>query len=276
VIAEVLKSVQRLPSLPAVVLELLASLNDDSLSLDSLARKISLDQALSASVLRVANSSFYGRPGQVMSARDGIAMLGLRTVRQLVLTASLIKSVDGPMQGSFDLTTYWRHAIGTALCARALAAHLGENPEQAYTAGLLHDIGRLVLATRFAERYAQVTAWRAANDGYLLAAEQEVLGFDHAVVGEALVRHWRLPAAIGQAALSHQQPGAGTGHRLAQVIHVADAVAHALDLSGQSDDLVPAILVPVWNELELSDDTMYKIFARVEQQFEAATAVLTG
>ncbi len=275
-IADVLKAVKRLPSLPVVVLELIASLDDDKVSLDSLARKIEMDQALSASVLRVANSSFYGRQGQVMSARNGITVLGLRTVRQLVVTASLIKGFDNPAQASFDLSAYWRHAIATALCARALAERLGENPDQAYTAGLLHDIGRLVLATQFAERYAQVVAYRVAHDAYLLDAEQEVLGFDHTVVGEALARHWRLPHALAQAALCHHNPGAGSAHRLAQLIHVADAMAHALDLSGQVDDLVPAIRPSAWNELQLTDAAMYKIFAQVEKQFEAAKAVIAG
>lgn len=158
--SQVLEAVDSLPSLPAVVLELIASLDDDDDDADSdvLAGKIALDQALSAKALRLANSPFYGLRREVMSVRDAVAVLGFRTLRNLATTAALVDAFGRNGNPSFGFLAFWRHSVGTALCARSLVSHLGMRADVAYTAGLVHDIGRLVLATRFADAYGDVMA----------------------------------------------------------------------------------------------------------------------
>jgi len=277
---EVLHKIHALPSLPAVVLELLTSLDQENVNLDTLARKISLDQALAAKTLRLANSSFYGMQRQVTTIGEAIAVLGIQTVRNLATTAALIGSFPGDTSTAFDFITFWRHAIGTALCARSLAAQLGLNPEQAYIAGLLHDIGRLVLVTQFASHYAAMAGPDDVNTADITQAERAVLGLDHAMVGEALARHWKFPDLIQQAIAQHHSPETPSTHDippLARVIHVANALAHALDMPTEQDSALPHL--PQFEEvncehLGLNEAMLLKVFQEAQSQLEGACSVL--
>lgn len=272
---EILRKIHNLPSLPTVVMELLASLDQEDMNIDALAQKITQDQALTAKTLRLANSSFYGMAHQVTTIREAIAILGFRTVRSLATTAALIGTLAGSTHSSFNATPFWRHAIATAVCARELAVHLNVNPEHAYTAGLLHDIGRLVLVTQFQPNYEATMAHRTQHDCRLLDAEHAVLGVDHALVGHLLTQHWKFPEAMQQAVACHHSALVQDMQTLSLVILAADAIAHALDLSMDEDDLVPPIPVGLWKQLGLDEEALRKVFETAEKQFEGASLVLS-
>ena len=271
---QVLAKIHQLPSLPVVVLALLTSMGQEDVNIDAVANKIAQDQALAARVLRLANSSFYGMVKQVSSIHEAITILGFRTVRSLATTAALIGSFRGQGAASFDATPFWRHAIAAAVCARALASHLGINPEFAYTAGLLHDIGRLVLVTQFQAGFESAMAYRARHDCPLLEAEQAVLGIDHARVGEVLMTHWKFPEDMQQALAHHHSPLVGREPMLAVIVIAADAIAHALDLSGNEDDLVPSLPSGLWTQLGLNEATLFDVFKQTEKQFNLISPVL--
>ncbi len=272
---EVLRRIHNLPSLPAVVMELLANLDQEDVNIDTLTQQIAQDQALTAKTLRLANSSFYGMAHQITTIQEAIAILGFRTVRGLATTAALIGTFAAGKHTSFNAAPFWRHAIATAVCARALAVHLNHNPEQAYTAGLLHDIGRLVLVTQFQPNYEATMTHRAQHDCSLLEAEHAVLGMDHAAVGHALTRHWKFPEAMQQAVACHHASPVQSMPPLSLVILAADAIAHALDLSMDEDDLVPPIPTGLWMHLGLDEKTLLSVFETVEKQFEGTSLVLT-
>jgi putative nucleotidyltransferase with HDIG domain len=227
----VLENIHRLPSLPSVVNELILALSDDALSVDKLAHGIEKDQALSARALRVANSPFYGMPKPVSSIHDAIVVLGFRAVSSLVTTAALTEFFKTPSLAWFDQSTFWRHSLGTAVSARRLAGLAGLDPETGFTAGLLHDIGRLMLVVCCARQYEAVVAWRNHEDAYFLDAEREVLGVTHAQAGEALARHWNFAPEIQVAVATHHVPVAGPRASYADLAHVADILAHGLDLA---------------------------------------------
>jgi putative nucleotidyltransferase with HDIG domain len=273
-VEEVTARIHNLPSLPAIVAELLESVNQQDVNIDALAAKISRDQALAAKTLRLANSSFYGLPHKVTSIQDSIAVLGLRSVRTLVTAAAVTGNFVNKPGGAFNFQAFWRHCIGTALAAKALAQYLDVSAENAFTAGLLHDIGRLVLVTRFPEHYAAVLAYRARTDCHLLSAENEVLGLDHAMVGHALAQHWKFAPLILEAIAGHHAPGETGPGSLAGVIHVADAIAHALDLSGEENDMVPQLSGAVWNRLGLAQAAYTRVFQETESQFEGICQIL--
>jgi len=275
-LADVLPAVNKLPSLPTVVMELLASLDQEDINIEALAAKITQDQALTAKTLRLANSSFYGMAHQITTIAEAIAILGFRTVRGLVTTAALIDTFSNQAPGHLRFTPFWRHSIAAAVCARQLAVHLKLNAEQAYTAGLLHDIGRLVLATEFPREFEEVMTYRALHDCTPLAAELAVLGIDHATVGQVLTQHWRFPLVMQQAVASHHAPAVPEGQPLTLAIQVADALAHALDLSGDEDDLVPMVPRGAWQQLGLSDATLMTVMANSEKQFEGASLAINS
>lgn len=273
-LSNVLPAVNKLPSLPTVVMELLASLDQEDINIDALAAKISQDQALTAKTLRLANSSFYGMAHQITTIAEAIAILGFRTVRSIATTAALIGTFATQAPGLFRFAPFWRHSIGTAVCARELAAHLKLNAEQAYVTGLLHDIGRLVLVTQFSAAFEGVMAYQVQHDCTLAQAEFAVLGVDHAMVGQALTQHWKFPPSMQQAVAGHHTQTVPQGQPLTLVIQFADAMAHALDFSSDDDDQVPLLPDAAWQQLGLSDATLLAVMADSEKQFEGASMVL--
>lgn len=276
VMDDVVAVIHRLPSLPTVVMELMASIDQDDVDIDTLALKIAQDQALTAKTLRLANSSFYGRAQAVNTITEAIAILGFRTVRSVVTTAGLMQAIKHSGAQGPDLQPFWRHAIAVAVCARELAPHLHVSPDHAYTAGLLHDIGRLVLATQFFAHYSNVLAYRAAQGCGLIEAERRVLGVDHAAIGKTLAEYWKFPVHLQLAVGLHHASEVPVAEHLTIVVMAADAIAHALDLSQAHDDAVPAMLPQLWSRLGVADAVLLQIFACTEKQFAAASQILAA
>jgi len=268
----VLADMGQLPALPEVVIDLIAYLERPDVEANQVAHKMARDPALCAKILRIANSSYYGLQGQVETIRDAFAVLGLRAVRTLVAGAAVanhLQALAGRQQRAF-----WVHSAGTALCSRALARQVGANPEVAFTAGLLHDLGRLILVARFANEYHGVVAYRIAHDGYMIDAERRVLGFDHAQVGAALAQIWKFSAETVAAITGHHAPEGQPAQALAGLIHVADVMAHALGFNGNEEDLMPRLSSFAWNRLNLGWDDFRRLLAEVDAQRNDAEWVL--
>jgi putative nucleotidyltransferase with HDIG domain len=265
-----------LPALPLVVHELIASFGREDISIGDLAAQVAQDQALTAKTLRLANSSFYGLQSKVRTIGQAIAVLGFDSIRALVTAAGVTGSFPATAPGGFDYDGFWRHAIGTALCTRGIARHVGGNPEFAFVTGLLHDLGRLLLVTRFPAQYDAVMGQRAATDSPLLEAERMVLGLDHAQVGRALAQHWKLPELICRAIAHHHAPLPGDFGDIPSMVHVANVLAHGLDLAGDEDELVPPIVQGAWDSLKLDPVALRAVFAGAEAEFEEACQILTA
>lgn len=275
-IEEIIKKIRDLPSLSAVVTELMTSINQEAVNLTALVEKLSRDQALTAKTLRLANSSFYGMQGKVTTIHQAITVLGFNNVRTLVTAAAVTGSFPASTSGGFNFRTFWQHSIATAVCAKALARQLNMNQEYAFTAGLLHDIGKLVLVTRYAPQYQEVMDYRAASDCYIQQAELAIFGVDHAEVGRALTAHWKFSAAMQNAVAGHHQPEEQGVGSIASLVHLANSFAHALDLCGEEDDLVPPISTVIWQGLGLSEDICVKVFREAEMQFDEMCSVLVS
>ncbi|WP_310384204.1 HDOD domain-containing protein [Roseateles sp.] len=273
----VLSKVNALPSLPALVLELLASIDQEDSNADALADKLSQDQALTAKTLRLANSSFYGMPHQVTSMQQSIAILGFRTIRSLATTAALIGAFPSAAGAGFDMGGFWRHAYATALFARELAPTLQVNPEQAYTAGLLHDIGLLVLVTQFTDHFAAVLAFQSqADQTPLLEAERATLGLDHARIGHALTSHWKFPEALQHAVTDHHQPAAPDEPALISLVRCAVALAVAISPAMDAAQPVPTEVLGICQAIGLDPAASEALVAKVKHHYEAASLLLAA
>ncbi len=274
--ADVLRTIHKLPALPVVVTQLVASLGREDVHIDELARNMALDASLTARNLQLANSPFYGMARQVAGVREAIAILGFRTVRSLVTTVGLIGTFPASVHQRVSVNVFWHHALAVAICVRQLAVRLSLNPEQAYTAGLLHDIGRLVLATQFPEPFEAALVYRAEHGCSLREAEEAVLGLDHAAVGHALKQHWKFPEELQQTVALHHAPVMHDSHALPLVVCAADAIAHALDLSLAADDLVAPVPAGLWQRPGLDETTLELVFKNTETQFAGAELILNG
>lgn len=263
-----------LPSLPAVVMELLGSIDQEDADLSLLAKKVALDQALTAKTLRLANSSTFGLQVKVTTIQQALTFLGVQTTRNLIMAASITGCFPSGRCPAFNHKAFWRLSIATAACARVLARHMHFNPDVAFTAGLLHGIGRLVLVTRYPEQYDAVLRECERVDGDLLETERAMLGVDHVLAGRALAEHWQFSDTLRQAIAFHGQPEMPGAGFLATIVHVASAVAHALDLAGYAHEVVPTVSSVAWTALGLSEEAWLHVFRETELQFEEMTAIL--
>ena len=266
-----------LPPLPEAMTAVLLALNRAHLSANRSIELIEHDPALAARLLRLANSAFYGVPGRVASIGDAVRMLGLRTVSGVLAAASVHNAIRIESCSGFDFQAYWQHAIACALAARALAPLAGLDADEAFLAGLMHDIGQLALAAFYPSHASAALARAQANDLSPEHAEQAVLGIAHPQVGALLATHWHFPAPVVRAIAHHHAPEpAGNGQRLSLsgLVQVADAVAHALDLLADPNEAVPAIDPAVWQALALPQADAVRIFAEVARGTHEISALL--
>lgn len=269
------RHVRALPSLPVVVHELLAQLQARDVDLDRIGTTLSQDQALSARVLQLANSPLYGLSGRIDHIRDGIRILGLRQLGTLVMAAAVTLQFERLHGQSLHMDTFWRHSIACAVAAHHLAARRGLDEGAAFTAGLLHDVGRLVVDSLYPQEMAAVLAWGQAHDVALCEAEQALLGIDHTAVGQWVCRHWRFSPAVVEAIAEHHHPPPSGPVSLIDVVHVADAMAHGLDVAGSPHEAVPAINPWAWQRLQLAEDDVVALLRAVEQEFRALQSSLS-
>jgi len=272
--ADLLGGVEDLPSLPAVVMELLGSIEQEDIDIAVLAKKVSSDPALTAKTLRLANSSAYGLQVKATTIQQAMTFLGFQATRNLITAAALTGCFPAGRCPGFNDKAFWRHSIATAACARALARRVRFNADYAFTAGLLHDIGRLVLVTRFPERYQAVLSLRDRNDSELIEAERSLLGVDHVDAGVALAEHWQFSNTMRQAIAFHHTPEETGAGFLATIVHVASAVVHALDLAGNPDERVPRVSSVAWTALGLTEEAWLQVFHETELQYEEMSAIL--
>ncbi|MEO8057095.1 MAG: HDOD domain-containing protein [Burkholderiales bacterium] len=253
-IEELRRKLRELPSLPQVVLDVMTLLRDEEVSAAAVADRIERDQALAAQTLRIANSAFYGVPGRIGTIRNAINVIGLRTVSSLLTTAAVATRFSTTTCPEFEFGTYWRHAIATAIAARGLAVQLRMDENLAFTAGLLHDIGRLALAVQFPAEMGRALRYARDADVPALDAEREILGADHIGAGVLLATYWHFPASVVSAIEHHHMPTrtASAKPTLTDVVHVADAIAHGLDPSQGANETVPSTEVSAWDRLTLS------------------------
>lgn len=270
---DVIKQIKDLPTLPTVAQEMLSNLDEDDTSLDVICEKVALDQSLTAKMLRLANSSYYGANSKVITLQQAVALLGIKNVKELILMASIESSFPAAKCFNFDTKAFWRHSIATAISAELISRTLKMKHDFAFTAGLLHDIGRMVLVTRFPNDYQQVITYREQEDCSLLEAEQAVMGIDHVVVGWLLAKEWEFSDAIQDAIRGHHHPDDKNLNSIASVIHVANSIVHALDLSKTEDDLVPPISQHAWDTLALSEAQYLSIFRETELRFDALNQI---
>jgi len=268
------RQIGQLPALPQAVLKVLAILRREDASAEECAQHIVSDQAMTARTLRLANSAFYGVPGRVGTIRDAIHMLGRRTLGALLTTAAVTSQFGRCSCPGFDFAAFWRHALGSAIAAQSLAGELGADEDLAFTAGLLHDIGRLALAAYFPAELGAALARARADDGPALEAEREAFGDDHAGIGAMIAAHWHFPGPVADAITQHHAPAAAPRATLADIVHLADAIAHSLDLNGDDDEMVPEIDASSWARLGLSPAQCLRVFERTENGVAALCQAL--
>ncbi|MBZ5685245.1 MAG: HDOD domain-containing protein [Acidobacteriia bacterium] len=249
----VVSRLRSLPSLPALYDEVMAQLRSEDPSFTQIARIISKDVGMATKILQLANSAFMGTGGRVSSLLQSLTLIGLDNVRTLVLSVNVFSQFDGNARVAANLPCLWEHSIAVSKLAQQIAA--AENCpkallEECFTAGLLHDLGKLVLLAEFPKEYLQ--AYTAKSDMHA-NGERERIGCTHAEVGAYLMSIWGLPFPLVHAVAYHHHPAetAETKFSTLTAVHAADAIASEGDPSPLNHDI--ALDQPYLNRLGLSE-----------------------
>jgi HD-like signal output (HDOD) protein len=262
-----LAAMDQLPSLPGVVSTLLTMLNDPRSSMQDLGQALREDPPLTARVLRLANSPVYGGGARILSVADAIMRMGVLEVQNLIMSVGLLRSLQRG-RADLDYRAFWTHWFTVATATEALsrlAPVPGEQDGGAFTVGLLHDIGRFVLAGFYPADAAAVQGERARRRLSLLAAEHRALGMDHAEIGRRLAERWGLPEPIVAGLAHHHQPEqAGPAvRRLPLLVWVAEATCIGAGLGDPDEE--PGDVTAGWEALGVDP-------ARAQDVVGAATA----
>jgi putative nucleotidyltransferase with HDIG domain len=228
-----LMAVEKLPSAPEIARRTLAIVNRDNASLGDLATLIARDQALAARLLRIANAAFFAVRGKVTSISQAVTLLGFERVRELVLSLSVWGALEGTGATARRFRKrLWVHSSMVAAAARMLAERTNHDEASAFTAGLLHDVGKLVLGLRLGDSYWELLQEAAEEGNPAAEAEQAALACDHATVGGWLLQLWGMPPDLVDAVALHGDPlTTDQGLDTTTIVAVADRLLHATDAS---------------------------------------------
>ena len=251
-IQTIIQGILDLPSLPTVVAKIVELVDNPKTNARTLARLISSDPALTARILKLANSSYYGFPRRIGTINLAIVVLGFNSVRDLAVSASIVDRLNlEPGNHRFDMSGFWDHSLGVAIAARMLlklgsARVIGE----AFVAGLLHDIGRLVIVRYMPAEYARISALVRNGGVALWEAERQVLMMDHAQIGALLCRYWHLPENLCEAISWHHNPlGQEKPELLTALVHVADELVRYCEGDGNPEGGSRPLVDELANEL---------------------------
>jgi putative nucleotidyltransferase with HDIG domain len=248
---------QELPSLPAVFRLVSEQLDDHSYSLDQIGNTLQNDPAITTRILKLVNSSYYGLPGQVTSVTLAVNLLGRERCKHVLIGSVLDGVFEDGENPAFSIQAFWQHSIKTALIARQLADYTDgiEEPEAMFTAGLLHDIGKLLLFERFPEEMlaAEETMIRRRIDE--LSAEISQVGLTHTAVGEALMQHWGLPDILVECARYHHEAvHDGPNRRATHLVYLANRLSAYVPPLDDSETLAILDDIENWNMGQVSID----------------------
>lgn len=254
-----------LPTLPHVVQRLAAMIGRPTVSTEEIGAIIEKDQVLAAKVLRLANSPFYGFPSRIGSVPHAVIVLGFNVVKGLTLCASALSIMKDA-----GMDQLWRHSLGVAITANLLATRLEiKNSEELFVAGLLHDIGKVVLYVKWPEVGTRIKdALQAGGDRSLFDVEQAVTGLSHADIGGCLANAWHLPITLREPILYHHNPTLAKEAALqTAIVHVADILVKGLACGNPGDDMIPPLSKAAWDMVGLDEQALNECIEKVSSEF---------
>jgi HD-like signal output (HDOD) protein len=269
---------QQVPALPLTFQRVQELVNNPRSSTAQLAEAVGADQGLVTRVLRLANSSFYGLANRVDTVTQAVSLIGMRQIRDLALATAVVDLFKNLPGNALDGRRFWEHALAVGTTSRLIAAKRGEREtERHFVAGLLHDIGLVVMAQQQPELVAANLAKAVETQQPLAAIERRDLGYDHAEVGGAVIEHWHLPPALVETTAHHHHllTSSRYVHDCATV-HVADVLVEALAFGSGGEAVVPPLDPPAWDQLGLLPLDLAPISAALEKQMVEVATIFLG
>jgi len=253
-----------LPTIPTSLKKTLRLVEDLKVSLNDIANYISKDPVLTTKVLKMVNSPIYGFPGRISSVSQAVILLGLNVVKGLLLGISVFEVMQKAMIG------LWEHSLGCAILSKTIAKRKGhKEPEEVSIAGLLHDIGKVILIIHFQLFYKEAIKKAEAMKAPILEGEKEIFTTTHASAGSWVLKKWRFPVSLVDVVEYHHRPQLAKYAPLeTAMVHISDILIRARGFGYAGDNLIYAVNEKAWEMLNLSDIDLKDILKEAEEALE--------
>jgi len=268
-----IEQLKNLPTLPPVAVKILEVASDENSSRQEITRLVETDQSLTAKILRIANSAFVGVSREVATVEKAVALLGLDFVRSMALSILVVNTFETDENEAFSMSEFWHHSFACAIAGELLAEKLHyPRPEEAFVAGLLHDLGKLVLFRWNPALYQLVVSSAKDTHSGLLQQEESQLGIGHTKVAKILMESWKFPESLVSAAWLHHQPATELGSdptsRIPLIVKSANSLCHIRRFGHSGSGMGDLNLKQIVRVTELSDAELYELSMEVFKRFE--------
>jgi putative nucleotidyltransferase with HDIG domain len=272
-VKRVVSNIRNLPTPPIVFHQIQKVISDPEVSAGHIAGILAEDPAMSVKVLKLTNSAFYGLSREVDSVKQAVVIVGMEAIKNLVLSASVLdmfrgKSVDQDFQES-----YWRHSLATGCCCRILARRIRSrgfvDPDAAFSSGLLHDIGKMVVSCFLPGEHSQLMQQRKSDHTAAdYEIEERVLGYTHAQIGGFLATQWKLPQRLGDAITFHHHPQLNDSEDpLVYLVHFGNYLAKQAFYDARDAYLIGSLQPGVMEYLQVSDDDLTNFSDALREEY---------
>lgn len=265
--------VRSVPVLPELADQMIRMVLEDDVPLEKMTGIIEKDQALTARVLSLANSSYYKRSREIFTVRDAVSLVGFDAVRTLALGVSVLDMFPTKKGSNLDYKAFWRHSIACALFAEALMASLSiENAPKAFCAGLLHDVGKIILDIVRPDEYAVALKLAQEEPRSLIDIEKQVIGNTHCDVGREVLVHWKLPHLYEECVWCHHTPVKildDEQYQISGIVHIANILAHMVYAGASGNNHPQKITSPLLRRFGLNPDMLDALIEKVPRQIDA-------
>ncbi len=273
---QITKGIKNVPTLPSIVIQVIKTTNDPTSSARDLNKIITNDQAISAKVLQMANSPFYGLSSKVNNLNRAITLLGFNTVRSLALSISMVDHFKGKSSSEyFNRGRFWEHSLGVAMLARMIASKRPNlNPDEAYIAGLVHDLGIIIMDQFFQNEFSMILNLVHEEDMPMLEAERKVTGQDHAEFGAAVSAEWKYPDFLTVSLGQHHNPDyTGEHQEMANAVYLANWLEYRFN-ENHEDRNLPEPDQVIFDRFIDDDEQLEILQVKFEAETERNQAIL--
>ena len=261
------ENISTIPTIPSVLKQLSTIIENPKVSLNEISHFVSQDPALTTKILQMVNSALYGFPGRISSVNHAVMLLGLNVVKGLLLSVSVFEIMHKAMIGLRE------HSIGVAIVSREIARKKGlKEPEEVFVAGLLHDVGKVILTLAWPEEYDRTVREAESAGIAIFDAERNQFSETHAAVAGWLSEKWHFPKKLCECIANHHRPHTSALAPFeTAMVHTADVIVKARGIGYSGDRLVPDVSARAWETLALSEADLREILKELEDSVEQAT-----
>jgi len=277
----IINKVKRLPTLPTVANKVTRLIKDPTCTAIKVSEVIDKDQSLTTRVLRLVNSAFYSLYTEVTSVRHAVALLGFKTISQMVISISVFDVFKGGHGREFNREEFWKHSIGCAVISQMIAQKTHyPRADDCFTAGLMHDIGKVVLDQYLHEEMRKVIQLTQEREIYFADAEKEVMGLNHADIGGQVMKNWNIPHPIMVAVKHHHQhPNERKGSAFSQdlivdIVKLSNVICRREKIGYSGDAITPELTGALWERLNIDQKSINRVIESCGEEIQKAGVLL--